>query len=133
MLIDLLSGQVLIAFDNLPASIEHIRSGKLRPLAVTTAMRSHVLPDLPTVGEFLSGYEADAWSAVGAPSSTPAAIVDKLNYEINMGLADTKIGARLSELGASPLVGSAADMGAYVAGETEKWARVIRGTSIKTD
>ncbi len=133
MLIDLLGGQVHAAFDNLPASIEHIRSGKLRPLAVTTTMRSQVLPELPTVGEFLPGFEADAWSAVGAPKNTPAEIVETLNKEINMGLADPKIKARLVDLGAAALVGSAADFSKYVAEETKKWGKVIRAANLKAD
>jgi tripartite-type tricarboxylate transporter receptor subunit TctC len=133
MLVDLLGGQVHVAFDNLPASIQHIRSGKLRPLAVTTTMRSQVLPELPTVGEFLLGYEADAWSAVGAPKNTPAEIVETLNKEINMGLANSRIKARLADLGAAPLFGSAADFSKYVAEETEKWGKVIRAANLKAD
>jgi tripartite-type tricarboxylate transporter receptor subunit TctC len=133
MLPDLLGGQVQAAFDNLPASIEHIRAGRLRPLAVTTATRSPTLPDVPTVGEFLPGYAASAWSAVGAPKNTPAEIVDKLNKEINAGLGDPKIRARLADLGATPLTGSPADFSKHVTEETEKWAKVIRAANIKAE
>ena len=117
----------------MPASIEHIRAGKLRALAVTTATRSEVLPDVPTVGEFVPGYEASAWSGVGAPKDTPAEIVEKLNKEINAGLADPKIKARLADLGGTLLVGSPADFGKLIADETEKWGKVIRAANIKTD
>src|SRR5262249_37030807 len=106
MVTDLVGGQVPAAFDNLPASIEFIRSGKLRPLAVTSAMRSQMLPNIPAMGEFLSGFEASAWNAVGVPAGTPAEIVDKLNTEINAGLADPKIKGRSADLGARVLAGS---------------------------
>ena len=102
-LTDLLGGQVQVCFGNMPSSIEYIRAGKLRALAVTTATRSEVLPDIPTVGEFVPGYEASAWFGVGAPKNTPAEIVDKLNKEINAGLADPKIKARLADLGGTVL------------------------------
>ena len=98
-LTDLLGGQVQVMFDNVPSSIEHIKAGKLRALAVTTAARSDVLPDIPTVGDFVPGYEASGWFGVGAPKNTPAEIIDRLNKEINAGLADPKIKARLAELG----------------------------------
>jgi len=133
MLIDLLGGQVPAAFDNLPASIEHIRAGKLRPLAVSTASRSETLPNIPTVSEFLPGFEASAWNAVGAPNGTPAEIVDKLNREINAGLADRSIRARIAELGATVLAGSPAEVGKLVADETEKWARVTRAANLKPE
>jgi len=133
MLPDLLSGQVQAAFDNLPTSIEHIRAGKLRSLAVTTAMRSQALPDLPTLGEFLPGYEASAWTAVGAPKSTPAEIVEKLNMEVNAGLDGPNIKARLADLGAVPLSGSPAALDRFAADETEKWAKVIRSANIKAE
>ncbi len=133
LLTDLLSGQVQAAFDNLPASIEHIRAGKLRALAVGTAARAEVLPELPTVGEFLPGFEASAWVAVGAPKSTPAEIIDKLNKEINAGLADPRIKARLAELGGTVFTGSAADFDKLVAEQTEKWGKVIRAANIKAD
>jgi tripartite-type tricarboxylate transporter receptor subunit TctC len=115
------------------SSIEHLRAHKLRALAVTTATRSHALPDIPTVAEFLPGFEASAWFGVGAPKSTPAEIVDKLNKEINAGLADPKMLARLSELGATALPGSPADFGKFIADETEKWGKVIRAANIKPE
>ena len=133
MVTDLLSGQMQAAFDNLPASIEHIRAGKLRALAVGTAERSQALPDVPTVAEFLPGFEASAWVAVGAPKATPAEIVDKLNREINAGLADPKIKARLAELGGTVFVGTPADFDKLVAEQTEKWGKVIRAANIKAE
>ena len=133
MLIDLLSGRVQAAFDNLPASIEHIRVGKLRALAVTTATRSEALPHIPSLGEFLPGYEASAFLGVGAPRSTPAEIILKLNKEINAGLADPKISGRLAELGAAPLVLSPAEFSEFAVSETEKWAKVVRKAKIKAD
>ena len=108
-LTDLLGGQVQVCFGPAPASIEHIRSGKLRALAVTTATRLEVLPDIPTVGEFVPGYEASGWFGIGAPKNTPAEIVDKLNREINAGLADPKMKARIADLGSMVLPGSPAD------------------------
>jgi tripartite-type tricarboxylate transporter receptor subunit TctC len=133
MVTDLLGGQVQVAFDNLPASIEHIRAGKLRPLAVTTATRSEALPNIPTMSEFLPGYEASTWIAVGVPSGTPAEIVNKLNKEINAGLADPKIRARIADIGGTVLAGSAAEVGKLIAEETEKWAKVIRAANIKPE
>jgi tripartite-type tricarboxylate transporter receptor subunit TctC len=133
MVTDLLGGQVQVAFDNLPASIEHIRAGKLRPLAVTTATRSEALPNIPTMSEFLPGYEASAWIAVGVPSGTPAEIVNKLNKEINAGLADPKIRARIADIGGTVLAGSAAEVGKLIAEETEKWGKVIRAANIKPE
>jgi tripartite-type tricarboxylate transporter receptor subunit TctC len=133
MVTDLLGGQVQVEFDNLPASIEHIRAGKLRPLAVTTATRSEALPNIPTMSEFLPGYEASAWIAVGVPSGTPAEIVNKLNKEINAGLADPKIRARIADIGGTVLAGSAAEVGKLIAEETEKWAKVIRAANIKAE
>ena len=130
---DLLSGLVQAAFDNLPASIEHIRAGKLRALAVGTAERSQALPDVPTVAEFLPGFEASAWVAVGAPKATPAEIVERLNREINAGLADPKIKARLAELGGTVFVGTPADFDRLVAEQTEKWGKVIRAANIKAE
>src|SRR5262245_11402675 len=130
---DLLGGQVQAAFDNLPASIEHIRAGKLRALAVGTAARSEALPDVPTVGEFLPGFEASAWVAVGAPKATPAEVIERLNREINAGLADPRIKARLAELGGTVFVGSPADFDRLVAEQTEKWGKVIRAANIKAD
>ena len=130
---DLLAGQVQSAFDNLPASIEHIRSGKLRALAVGTETRSDQLPNVPTLGEFISGFEASAFVAIGAPNNTPAEIIVRLNHEINAGLADTKIKARLAELGGTVFVGSPADFGKLIADETEKWGKVIRAANIKPE
>ena len=115
----------------MPASIEYIRAGKLRALAVTTATRSEALPDIPTVGDFVPGYEASAWYGVGAPKNTPAEIIDKLNKEINAALADPKMKARLADLGGTVLAGSPADFGKLIADETEKWGKVIRAANIK--
>src|SRR5439155_15321534 len=123
---DLLGGQVQVFFGNMASSIEYIRIGKLRALAVTNATRSEALPDTPTVGDFVPGYEASGWNGFGAPRNTPADIVGKLNREINAGLADPKIKARLADLGASALPGSPADFGKHIAEETEKWAKVIK-------
>jgi tripartite-type tricarboxylate transporter receptor subunit TctC len=133
MLIDLLSGQVQLAFDNLPASIGHIRAGKLRPLAVTTTIRSEALPDIPALGEILPGFETSAWIGVGVPKDTPAEVIDTLNKEINAGLADPKIKARIAELSGMVFAGSPADFGKLIAAETEKWAKVIRAANIKAD
>ena len=130
---DLLAGQVQSAFDNLPASIEHIRSGKLRALAVGTETRSSQLPNVPTLGEFLPGFEASAFVAIGAPNNTPAEIIGRLNHEINAGLADPKIKARLAELGGTVFVGSPADFSKLIADETEKWGKVIRAANIKAE
>jgi tripartite-type tricarboxylate transporter receptor subunit TctC len=130
-LTDLLGGQVQMTFASMASSIEYIRTGKLRALAVTTATRSEMLPDVPTVGQFVPGYEASTWSGVGAPKATPAEIVEKLNKEINAALADPKIKARLADLGSTPLVGSASDFGKLMAEETEKWAKVIREANIR--
>ena len=128
---DLIAGQVQVSFDTMPTSIEHIRAGKLRALAVTTTGRSEALPDLPTVGDFLPGFEASAWFGVAAPRQTPAEIVAKLNKEINAGLVEPKIKGRLTDLGGTPLPGSSADFGKLIADETEKWARVIKFAGIK--
>ena len=133
MLTDLIGGQVQVAFDPLPASIQHIRAGKLRALAVTTATRSDALPDVPTVGEFLPGYDASGWYGIGAPKGTPAEIIGKLNKEINAGLADPKIKARLADLGGTLLAGSPADFGKLIADETEKWAKVVQAAGLKPD
>jgi len=130
-LTDLLAGQVQVMFDALPTSIDHIRGGRLRALAVTTATRSEVLPAIPTVGEFLPSFEASTWFGVGAPKNTPAEIISTLNREINSGLANPRIRARLTELGATALPGSPTDFGKFIAEETEKWARVIKFAGIK--
>jgi tripartite-type tricarboxylate transporter receptor subunit TctC len=132
-LTDMLKGQVQVFFDNLPASIEYIRAGKVRALAVTTAMRSEALPDLPTVGEFVPGYEASPWWGVGVPKNTSAEIIDKLNKEINAALADPKMKARFADLGASALAGSAGAFGKLLAEETEKWGKVVRFSGAKVD
>jgi tripartite-type tricarboxylate transporter receptor subunit TctC len=130
-LTDLLGGQVQVMFDPLPSSIEHIRAGRLRPLAVTTATRVEVLPDVPAVGDFLPGYEASTWFGVGAPKNTPAEIVNRLNKEINAALADPKVTARLTDLGGTLLAGSPADFERLIAAETDKWAKVIRFYGLK--
>jgi tripartite-type tricarboxylate transporter receptor subunit TctC len=132
-LTDLLGGRVQVMFGTVPASIEYVRAGKLRALAVTSARRSEVLPDLSTVGEFVPGYETSAWQGLGAPRNTPADIVEKLNKETNAGLADAKMKARLADLGGTPLVGSPADFGKIIAEEAEKWAGVVRVANIKPE
>jgi len=132
-LIDLLAGQVQVGFDTMPASIEYIRAGKLRALAVSTITRSGALPELPTVAEFVPGYESSGWFGFGAPSKTPAEIVDKLNQEINAGLADPKLRAQLTDLGGIILSGSQVDFSALITDETEKWGKVIRAANIKAD
>src|SRR5258708_6288321 len=132
-LTDLLAGQVQMMFSPLSSSIEYVRGGKLRALAVTTAARSEVLPDVPTVGEFVPGYEASGWFGVGAPRKTPVEIVDRLNQEINVGLADAKLKARLADLGAAVFVGSPSDFAKHIAAETEKWGKVVRAASLTAD
>ena len=128
---DLFSGRVQVMFVNTAASIEYIRAGRLRELAVTTATRSEALPDIPTVGEFLPGYEASFWYGVGVPKNTPAEIVDKLNEAINAGLADPTIKARLADLGGVPMPMSPAEFGKFIADETEKWAKVVKFSGAK--
>ena len=132
-LIDLLSGQVQAYFASTTVSIEHIRAGKLRALAVTTAKRSEALPDIPALGEFLAGYESSLWFGIGAPKDTPTDIIDKLNKEINAGLADPKIKALVADMGGMALAGSPTDFGRLVADETEKWAKVVRFSGAKPD
>jgi len=132
-LVALLGGQAEVLFPSLVSSIEYIRTGKLRGLAVTTAMRSEGMPELPTVGEFVPGYEISVWYGVGAPKGTPTEVIDKLNWEINEILADPKAKARLADLGGTVLAGSPADFGKFIADETEKWAKVIRAVNIKWD
>jgi tripartite-type tricarboxylate transporter receptor subunit TctC len=130
---DLLAGQVQVFFDPIPNSIGYIRTGKVRPLAITSATRSEALPDVPTVDEFVPGYEASFWFGVGAPKATPAEIVDKLNKEVNAALDDPKMKARLAELGGTALAGSTADFAKLIADETEKWAKVIKFGGIKSE
>ena len=127
----LLAGQVQVYFDPIPNSIGYIKAGKVRPLAITSATRSKALPDLPTVSEFVPGYEASIWWGVGAPKATPADIVDKLNKEISAALDDSKMKARLADLGGVALPGSPAEFGKLIADETGKWAKVIRAAGIK--
>jgi tripartite-type tricarboxylate transporter receptor subunit TctC len=132
-LTDLLGGQVQVAFGSVPSSIEHIRTGRLHALAVTTAMRAEALPDIPTFAEFVPGYEASFWYGVGAPKATSAEIAEKLNKEINAGLADPKIKTRLTDLGGAVLALSPTDFGKLIADETEKWRKVIRDANIKPE
>jgi tripartite-type tricarboxylate transporter receptor subunit TctC len=132
-LVDLLGGQVQVMFATMSSSIEYVRAGKLRALAVTTATRSSVLPDIPTVAEFVPGYESSFWTGVGAPKNTPAEIVDKLNKEMNATLADPKFKARLADLGGTALSGSPLDFGKFVADETDKWAKVVKFAGVKAD
>jgi tripartite-type tricarboxylate transporter receptor subunit TctC len=130
---DLLGGQVQVYFAPISASIEYVRAGKFRALAVTTAKRADALPDVPTVGEFVPGYEASAFYGVSAPKATPAEIVNKLNGEINAGLTDPKLKARLADLGSLPFVGSPSDFGKLIAEETEKWGKVVKFANIKPE
>ena len=130
-LTDMIGGQVQVMFDNIPTAMEFVKSGKLRGLAVTGAGRSETLPDLPTVADFLPGYEATSWYGLGAPKGTPAEIVEKLNREVNAILAEPKTKARFLELGATMLPGSAADFGKLVADETEKWGKVVKFSGAK--
>src|SRR5262245_61601323 len=131
--VDLLGRQVDVCFSPMPASIEYIKAGKLHGLAVTTATRSEALPDMPTVDDFVPGYESSGWYGVGGPTGTPAAIVNKLNYEINAALADPPLKARLVDLGGTVIAGSPADFGRLIADETEKWGKVIRAANIKPE
>jgi len=130
---DLLGGQVQVLFAGTLEAIEHIRAGRLRPLAVTDTTRLEALPDIPTVGEFVAGYEASAWLGLGAPKNTPTEFIEKLNNAINAGLADPKIKARLAEMGGILLAGSPADFGKFIAEETDKWGKVIRAANIKPE
>jgi tripartite-type tricarboxylate transporter receptor subunit TctC len=132
-LTDLLGGQVQVAFSSLTAAIEYINAGKLRALAVTTVTRSDALPDIPTAGEFVPGYEASTWYGVGAPKATPAEIVEKLSKEIRASLADPKLQARFADLGGTVMMGSPADFGKFIADETEKWGKVVKFLGIKAD
>jgi tripartite-type tricarboxylate transporter receptor subunit TctC len=128
---DLMGGQVQVMFDNMATALEPVRSGKLRALAVTTATRAPAAPDLPTIGEFVPGFEASAQFGVGAPSKTPTEIIATLNREINAGLTDPKIRTRLDQLNGMVIAGSPADFGRLIADETEKWGKVIRAANIK--
>ena len=132
-LTDLIAGQVHIMFDNIPTCAEHVKSGKLRGLAVTSATRSAVLPDLPTVAEFLPGYEASAWYGIGAPKGTPPDVIDKLNKAVNAILAEPAAKTRFAELGAFLLPGSPSDFGKLLVDETEKWGRVVKFAGAKVD
>jgi tripartite-type tricarboxylate transporter receptor subunit TctC len=132
-LTDLVGGQIQAMFDNVSSSIEHIRAGKLRPLAVTTASRSPALPDIPTIGDFLPGYEASVVNGVGAPKNTPADVIERLNTEINAALADAKIKARLADLGSTPLPLTASGYAKLLADETEKWGQVVKFSGAKAE
>jgi tripartite-type tricarboxylate transporter receptor subunit TctC len=130
---DLIGGQVQVGFATMTASIGHIRSGQLRPLAVCTLKRSNALPDIPTVSDYVPGFEASSWFGIAAPKATPAAIVDRLNRETNAGLADATVASRLADMGGMPLTGSPADYGKLIAAETQKWGKVIRDAGIKAE
>jgi tripartite-type tricarboxylate transporter receptor subunit TctC len=132
-LTDLLGGQVQVTFDTTPASIEYLRAGKLRPLAVTTSSRAEVLPDVPTMSSVVPGFEASAWYGMSAPKGLPMEVVERLNREINVALADNRLRAKLAALGANPLLGSPADFGKLIADETEKWAKVVKFSGAKPD
>jgi tripartite-type tricarboxylate transporter receptor subunit TctC len=132
-LTDLLGGQVQVMFSSIPATVEYVKTGKVRALAVTTAARSEALPDVPSAGDFVSGYEAFTWHGVGAPKATPVAIIEKLNQEINAALADPKIKARFVDLGAAPFIGSPADFAKLIAEDTEKWGKVVKLTGAKPE
>jgi tripartite-type tricarboxylate transporter receptor subunit TctC len=130
---DLLGGQVQVFFSPLPEPTEHIKTGKLRALAVTTETRVVALADIPTMGDYLPGFEASGWTGIGAPRNTPTEIIDKLNREIHAALADPEIKARLDDLGVTVFAGSPADFAKHIADETEKWGKVIRAANIKAD
>jgi tripartite-type tricarboxylate transporter receptor subunit TctC len=133
-LTDMISGQVQVMFDNMPSSMSHIQAGKLRALAVTTAKRSPALPDVPTVGETVPGYEASAWFGMGAPKGTPRAIIEKLNKGVNAALVDPKVKARLAELGGDTLLpGTPEDFGKVIAEETDKWAKVVKAAGVTVE
>jgi tripartite-type tricarboxylate transporter receptor subunit TctC len=130
---DLIGGQMQVMFGVMPTSIEQLKAGKLRPLAVTTDTRSPLLPDVPILGDFLPGYEASTWNGIGVPKNTPPDIVERLNKEINLALADPKTAARLRDLGGTLIPGSPGDLGKLIAAETDKWAKVIKFANIKPE
>jgi len=130
---DMLSGQVQVTFGTTASTLEYIRAGTLRALAVTTAVRAEALPDLPTIAEFVPGYEASAWFGAGAPRNTPADIIDKLNKDINACLADPNLKARIADLGGIAITGSPADFGKLIVEETEKWAKVVKFSGAKAE
>jgi tripartite-type tricarboxylate transporter receptor subunit TctC len=132
-LTDLIGGQVQVVFGSVPASIQHIRAGKIRALAVTTSTRSELLPDLPTVADFVPGYESSTWYGIGAPKRTPAEIIERLNVEINAALSDPRLRARLADLGGTAIGGSPADFGRLIAADTVKWAKVVKFANIKPE
>jgi tripartite-type tricarboxylate transporter receptor subunit TctC len=132
-LTDMLGGQVQVMFDNLPTSLEHVRAGRLRPLGITSARRSELLPDVPTVADFVPGYESSAWYGVGAPKGTPVEIIDRLNSEINAILAEPRMKTRVAEMGATLIAGSPAAFGKLVTDETEKWGKVVKFSGAKAD
>jgi tripartite-type tricarboxylate transporter receptor subunit TctC len=132
-LTDLLGGQVQVLFATTPGTTDYIKTGKLRALAVTTAARAEVLPDVPTVGEYVPGYEASQWYGLAAPRNTPPEIVDRLNKEINAALADPKMKARFADIGGEPLAGAPAAFGSLIAAETEKWGKVVRAAGLKPE
>jgi tripartite-type tricarboxylate transporter receptor subunit TctC len=132
-LVDLLGGQVQIMFEGITSSIGYVRAGKLRALAVTSATRSAALPDIPTVSEFVPGYEASGWFGIGAPKDTPPQIIEILNRQINAAFVDTTFQTRIADLGGTPLTGSPADFGKLIVDETEKWAKVIKLAGIKPE
>jgi tripartite-type tricarboxylate transporter receptor subunit TctC len=132
-LVDLLAGQVQVFFSSIPSSVGYVRAGELNALGVTAASRSSALPDVPSIGDFLPGYDASALVGLGAPKDTPTAVIEELNKQVNAGLGDSDVNARLADLGGTALPGSAADFGKAIANETEKWAKVIKSAGIKPD
>jgi tripartite-type tricarboxylate transporter receptor subunit TctC len=132
-LTDMISGQVHVMFDNIPTSIQHIRAGKLRPIAVTSTTRSDLLPEIPTVAEYLPGYEASAWYGLGVPRGTPPDIIEKLNKTVNAILSDPAVKVKFAEMGATLIMNSPAQFGKYVADETEKWGKVVKFAGVKPD
>jgi tripartite-type tricarboxylate transporter receptor subunit TctC len=132
-LTDMMGGQVQVMFDNLPSSLQYIKAGKLRALAVTTDQRSPALPDVPTVGDTVKGYEASAWFGLGAPKGTPREVIEKLNAAVNAGLADPKLRGQLADLGGTMLTGTPMEFGKIVSEETEKWAKVVKFSGAKAD